>query len=206
MKYIEKKSEAQEFTQWKALANEDWQPAYSSLSGEIKQSVKSALMHEQGYICCYCEKELIDQESHIEHFRPQKDPLVDPLDFSNMLCSCQNNIAKGEPRHCGNLKGDWFDEDLLVSPLNSDCEKQFKYIGNGEIYPASSDNISAETTISKLGLNIPKLQDLRKKAIEPFLDDSLNEQELTAFVEGYLKQGSNDRFNVFHTTIQSIFT
>ncbi|MEM9009171.1 MAG: retron system putative HNH endonuclease [Cyanobacteria bacterium P01_F01_bin.86] len=107
MKYIEKTEEPRTFSDWKSLANEDWQPTYGSLSGTIKTDVKAALMAEQGYLCCYCERRLVEDDSHIEHFRPQSDPMVDPLDFSNMLCSCQNHLKKREPLHCGNLKGDW---------------------------------------------------------------------------------------------------
>lgn len=103
MKHIVKQGEPEAFLDWKALANEDWMPTYDDLAGETKKTVKGALMEEQGYICCYCERRLTDGDSHIEHFQPQSDPAVDPLDFSNMLCSCQNRIKKGEPRHCGNI-------------------------------------------------------------------------------------------------------
>jgi len=53
-----------------------------------------------------------------EHLYPEK-----ALDFYNMLCSCQNKLKKGEPRHCGNLKGD---DELPISPLDEDCERYFK--------------------------------------------------------------------------------
>ena len=91
MKHIIKCSEPQAFADWKDQANEDWQPDYDDLSGAPKEAVKEALMKEQGYLCCYCERRLTDDDSHIEHLRPQSDPAVDPLDFANMLCSCQNH-------------------------------------------------------------------------------------------------------------------
>lgn len=47
---------------------------------------------------------------------------------------------------------------------------------------------AAWETINRLGLNIPKLNDLRAKAIEPFLDESLEFQEMQQFVEGYLQK------------------
>lgn len=104
MKHIIKHQEPSEFLQWKANATEDWQPSYAQLSGSIKNSVKQALITEQGYLCCYCECRLRDEDSHIEHFRPQHNSSIDSLDYSNLLCSCQNNLKKGEPRHCGNLR------------------------------------------------------------------------------------------------------
>lgn len=205
MKYIVKQGEPDDFLDWKALANENWQPTYDDLSGAPKRAVKKALMTEQGYICCYCERRLTDSDSHIEHFMPQNDPAVDPLDYANMLCSCQNRIKKGEPRHCGNLKDEWFDQGLLVSPLTPECESRFSFTGDGGIQPTSEDDVAAATTIEKLGLGIPKLNDLRSKAIEPFLDESLSTDDLKTFVSGYLDRDAPGHFGEFWTTIRYLF-
>ena len=205
MKHIVKKKEPQAFTDWKALANEDWQPTYRGLAGNPKKAVKDALMVEQGWICCYCEQRLTDDDSHIEHFRPQSDPAVDPLDFDNLLCSCQNEIKKGEPRHCGNLKDNWFDTGLLVSPLDPNCENMFVFYGDGTIDPAADLNHAAIETIKRLGLDIPKLNDLRANAIEPFLDDELSIEEMKTFVSGYLRRDASGKFGEFWTTIRYLF-
>jgi len=205
MKYIGKTLEPQEFTDWKALANEDWQPTYDDLSGDPKKAVKDALMAEQGYLCCYCERRLTEPDSHIEHFQPQNDPGVDPLDFSNLLCSCQNQIKKGEPRHCGNLKDNWFDSDLLMSPLKPNCEDRFAFTGDGVIKPAADHDQVASVTITRLGLDIPKLNDLRAKAIEPFLAEGLSPEEMRAFVTGYLIRDTSGQFGEFWTTIRYLF-
>jgi uncharacterized protein (TIGR02646 family) len=204
MKYIIKQPEPQEFTQWKNQANDDWQPSYDDLSGSVKSAVKQALMQEQGYLCCYCEASLTE-DSHIEHLRPQSDPAADPLDFSNMLCSCQNNLKKGEPLHCGNLKGDWYVEALFVSPLDPTCEDRFKFTGDGQIDPVLQNDKAAMTAIEKLGLNIPKIRDLRRNAIEPFLDPNLSSDEFLAFVQGYLQIDAFGKFNPFWTTIKYLF-
>ncbi|MDF1580041.1 MAG: TIGR02646 family protein [Desulfuromonadales bacterium] len=205
MKHILKGAEPQVFTNWKSLANEDWQPTYSVLSGDTKRVVKEALMAEQCHICCYCERRLSEDDSHIEHFRPQSDPVVDPLDFGNLLCSCQVQVKKGEPRHCGNLKEDWFDPDLLVSPVDSSCEERFVFEGDGLIKPAAEQDAAAAETIKKLGLDIPKLNSLRRKVIEPFLDDRLSNEEFQAFVSGYLDKDTAGRFGEFWTTIRYLF-
>lgn len=205
MKHIMKNDEPQVFIEWKALANEDWQPTYSVLSGNIKRAVKEALMAEQGHICCYCEQRLADDDSHIEHFRPQHNPAVDPLDYCNLLCSCQKQIKKGEPRHCGNLKDDWFDPDLLVSPFDPSCEERFVFEGDGVIKPAADQDMAASKTINKLGLDIPKLNSFRGKVIEPFLDDGLSNEEFQAFVSGYLNKDTAGRFGEFWTTIRYLF-
>lgn len=206
MKHIVKQSEPPVFSEWKAMASDDWKPDYDdNFSGSVKRVVKKSLMAEQGYICCYCERRLTGNDSHIEHFKPQSDPDVDSLDYSNMLCSCQNRLKKGEPRHCGNLKGDWFDEKHLISPFNSSCEQRFIYTANGGIRPGNEDDKAAFTTMKNLGLDIPKLTDLRAKAIEPFLEADLTSDELKAFVTGYLQMTEEGMFGEFYTTILYLF-
>lgn len=205
MKHIIKQLEPRELTDFKAAANPDWTPTYRGLTGIAKNALKESLMKEQGYICCYCERTLTDDDSHIEHFKPQNDPSVDPLDFSNMLCSCQQKLTKGAARHCGNLKGGWFDSILLVSPLNRSCENKFGFRGDGTIYPID-DDVPVETTIEKLGLDIGKLNALRESAIEPFLDDTLSNEEFNLFVDSYLQTDSHGRYNNFHTTIRHLFS
>ena len=205
MKHIVKDQNTPDFDGWKASANGDWQPTYEDLSGTTKKEVKNSLMNEQGYICCYCERRLTDDGSHIEHFNPRSNNAFNPLDYANMLCSCQNRLEQGEPRHCGNLKGDWFDDQLLVSPLDPDCEVHFAYTADGNIKPAMKSDAAARMTIVKLGLNINKLKALRKKAIEPFLDENLSEREFSQFVSGYIRKNTGEMFGEFQTTIDYIF-
>lgn len=205
MKFIVKHEEPKAFIDWKAMANADWQPTYRDLRGNVKKTVKEALMSEQGGLCCYCERRLANNDSHIEHFRPQSDPVVDPLDFTNMLCSCQDQLKKGVPRHCGNLKDNWFDDSLLISPLDPSCESRFAFTGDGEISPELSTDIAASETITRLGLDIPKLDALRAGAIEPFLEESLSENEMRQFVSGYLQKDRNGMYGEFWMTIRYLF-
>jgi len=205
MKYIEKGSEPPELTEWKAKANEDWQPTYADLSGKTKKAIKRALIREQGAICCYCERQVVDADSHIEHLRPQSDPTTDPLEFCNMLCSCQSRLRKGEPRHCGNLKGDWFHETLLVSPLDPSCEGRFVYTADGAIYPRVARDRGAAETIKRLGLSIERLNGMRKGVIEPFLEPDLSAEEITRFVAGYLEPAEDGTLAPFPTTIRHLF-
>ena len=88
MKYILKRNEPQSFTDLKLRANVGWEPAYNTLSGDVKKAVKDSLIAEQGHICCYCECRITSINSHIEHFCPQSEQKVDPLDYSNLACSC----------------------------------------------------------------------------------------------------------------------
>jgi len=205
MKHIVKQPEPEAFSEWKAMANKDWMPTFSLLGGELKKGVKHALMAEQGFLCCYCERKLSDNDSHIEHFRPQHDPAVDPLDYDNMLCSCQNQLKKGEPRHCGNLKDDWFDAILLVSPFEPSCENRFAFLGDGSIKTALEQDQAASETIRRLGLNCPKLNALRKSALDFFLDETFSTEEVRTLIMAHLAKDSSGRYGEFWSTIRYLF-
>ena len=60
MKTIQKKSEPQELTDWKLAKPRKW----NDLKNPLKTIVKRALRREQGYICCYCERRLLESDSH----------------------------------------------------------------------------------------------------------------------------------------------
>lgn len=205
MKYIRKGPEPQVFTEWKDCANDEWHPTFATLGSTEKRAVKDALMDEQGHICCYCERQLTEGDSHIEHLRPQSLPGVDPLDFANMACSCQSNWRPREPRHCGQLKGDWYDPCLFVSPLDPDSESRFHFLGNGTILPAQAGDTGAAETIHRLGLGIPKLNAMRRSAIAPFLDPDLSPAEIARLAQAWLQPDEHGRFNEFYTTIRYLF-
>lgn len=202
MKHIVKQSEPQELLTLKASGNDDWIPSYSDLDGGAKVATKDALMAEQGYICCYCERRLTPDDSHIEHFKPQSDKSVDPLDYSNMLCSCQNILSKEEPLQCGHRKGN---VEIAISPLEPSCEARFSFTGDGRIDSATPDDTAAINTIETLGLAIPKLNASRAMTIEPFLESDLTEAEVRQFVSGYLQQDNQGSYGEFWTTIQYLF-
>ena len=101
MKHIVKGEEPQDLQNWKSSANENWQPTWDGLPGPVKRNLHSALMTEQGFICCYCGKRVSDADSHIEHFKPQVPCEADALAYANLLCSCQRQTERREPLHCG---------------------------------------------------------------------------------------------------------
>ena len=166
--------------------------------------MKLKLIKEQGYICCYCERSIITNNSHIEHFRPKSDRSVDSLDFSNLLCSCVKDKVAGDPLRCGHLKDNWFDPILLVSPFDLTCEIKFRYKPDGLISPADPNDQAAKETIDRLGLNTTELIALRKGAIEGFSnsDNPFSVSELQQAVTDYLQQDLQGRFSPFWTTIK----
>ena len=199
MKQIVKDDEPRDFEEWKAGDKMAHRPNWNRIPGPVRVSIHETLLREQGFICCYCESSISGDDSHIEHFRPRRfrERL---LDYENLHCSCQPEGVKGEPRHCGHLKGSWFNEELLVSPLEEGCARRFRYTGNGDIFPGMDGDAGAATTIRKLGLDLPKLRDLRAAAIDAFLDLSADE------IRRLLERPAGGRHLAFHTTIAQVLT
>jgi len=199
MRYIAKGAEPKEFTDWKLMENEDWKPTYNDLSGDVKKAVYSSLKAEQGHICCYCERELVAGDFHIDHLNPQCINAGDDLIYENFLCSCLDKTAKGDPLHCGKLKGDVVIE---VHPLLIDCYSKFEFTALGEIKGRGEE---VNRTIKTLGLDVKKLNDMRKLVIDPFLDPEIEEVEFRKFVQGYLQRSPTGRINPFHSVIMCLF-
>ncbi len=202
MKYIHKNGEPQSFTDWKQLANEDWQPSWLNFQEPQKSEVKNSLLEEQGSICCYCEKDIQNTESHIEHIKPRSNPdyCGAELEYGNLLCSCGPSQKKGAPSHCGDKKGDWFNEHDFITPLVLTCEDRFSYTAHGEIIPKRENDNAAIVTIEKLGLNISSLVALRKARIDVFLDPDIDADDQKAFLTNYTARNSDGGFNEFWTT------
>ncbi len=206
MKFIQKQSEPENFKKWK----EKTPMTFDHLNKEefrrpIKSPLKKSLMQEQGYICCYCESRIIENDSHIEHIKPQNlFPELD-LDYQNMLCSCIGNRIAGAPIHCGHLKDRWYDENLFVSPLDANCETRFKFKKDGSISSADKNDNAATQTINKLGLDIPKLNALRSAVINRFNSPDITNEELKKFVNDYLKKDVDQKWNPYWTTIRYLY-
>jgi uncharacterized protein (TIGR02646 family) len=207
VKYICKTNEPEFLTNFKAQANEDWQPTYEFLRGKDKQQVHHYLIAEQGHICCYCGGRIVHADSHIEHFQPQTDYPDLELDYFNLLASCQNQLIPREPRHCG-MGMSWFDDRLLVSPLIEDCEDFFEYTVDGQILPSrdTEKSVAAIRTIDRLNLNIPKLQATRAGAIEglyndPELELPFSDDEIQKLIHYYSQTDGNGMYQPYCQTI-----
>ncbi len=204
MRHIHKSAqEPQALADWKSMASPDWQPAYANMPSHVKRELKRLLMKDQQGLCCYCESRLRDNDSHIEHFRPQASYPELSLDFQNLLCSCQSNLRKGAPCHCGNAKGNWFDETLLISPLSPDCASRFRFTGDGHIHPADAHDQAARETIAHLNLDIPKLVARRQAALDTFLDPNLSDEDFSLFLQQCLSPDSEPPEYI--SAIRSVF-
>lgn len=189
MKLIVKGNEPQEVIDWKALANEYWQPNFDELSGPEKRAMRQSLLKEQGQICCYCNQDISDDDFHIEHFRPQEN--FEPLElvYNNLHVSCLKNKKPGTPSHCGDAKANWFDNTLTLSPLDNH-EASFKYLSNGDVEAA---NQNSGEMVTRLNLKDESLKAKRKAEIAGILDEDIIENA-----------SDNDLVTLYHRISQKI--
>jgi uncharacterized protein (TIGR02646 family) len=205
VKYIKKSEEPESFTVWKNLANEDWQPTWDDFRKPQKTDVHDSLLQEQGFICCYCGRRINTDDSHLEHLKPRTTYPQSALEYTNILASCQKDTVRKEPLHCGKIKDKWYDDNLMISPLDVNCAEFFRYTDDGQILATnnSEKQLAAETTIDKLALNIDKLKNLRAKSIEPILEiiNTITEEERQNLILGFSETNSKGYYEEFCAAI-----
>lgn len=173
MLYIQKENEPQFLSDFKRrYPQKDYD---SDEFAEHRSTLKKILIKEQKGVCAYCCGRITEEKSHNEHIEPRhpgKYVSNRTLDYTNIIASC-NNV-----RTCGNKKGNDYDENKFVSPLDENCEDKFTYYPDGEIE-------GDDYTIELLNLNDYELKNARKavfKALQ-FLDKDtiqmiyMNEEE-----------------------------
>jgi uncharacterized protein (TIGR02646 family) len=182
MRHIQKGDEPDFFREWKEGAGENWEPSWSTLQKPEKPELHRLLIGTQGALCCYCTERISELTSHIEHIRP-KDPKRFPelaLAYDNLLACCNGGARDTPPRqlHCDQIKSNWYDETLFISPLDPECEAVFRFTGRGEIIADDQHDrqVAAETTIKKLNLDCEKLNRSRREAIDAALSGLTAEQ------------------------------
>ena len=190
MKCVKKQLEPTTFIEWKAQENEEWQPSYATLQNPEKRSLHEALLTEQGHVCCYCGRAISLASSHIEHFQPQELREDLALEYENLHTSCIREVAPGAPLHCGHAKGSELTENLIISPMDADCEGRFLYSSqDGAIYPTDKEDVSATYMIRLLKLDVSFLQVRRAEALKNVFDndfvESATDEELTQLARAY---------------------
>ena len=129
-----------------------------------KDVLRSALVDEQGGICCYCCASIspVRNKMKIEHWKSQEHyPDLD-MDYKNMMAACMGNERKGtlkREQHCDTRKGA---QKLDLCPLSQygRVEGTLTYTGDGRI---KSTNEKFNRQIDHiLNLNHPKLRNGRE--------------------------------------------
>lgn len=180
MKHSRKRPTPNCLTDWLALANEDWQPSWGNFADPQKSETKESLLNEQEWVCAFCGREINAGGSHIEHFLPRSGFSEHHLDYANFFASCGPSGKTGAPQICGDTKGDWVPTDPVnLIPSHPDCEKRFRYDGNGAVNPANSSDQHVIDAIAALNLNETSLCQDRGKILAG-LEADIRAGEITA--------------------------
>ena len=191
MKYIVKSSSPASLDAYKTTAG----ACYNDMPQNVKEEVRKSLVSEQGGLCCYCGKRILpDYHSVIEHLLPKgiKQYSHLQLEYTNLLCSCDGGESdrtgktKAEKRKFPSFCDDKKNSRVLsLSPLEPTCEEQFSYDEEGHIY---GETDIAKEAIEILGLDCAPLVNLRKAAIEPYIELNLDETEWDMEIDGLYKR------------------
>ena len=202
MKRVVKGAEPRAFADWKAKANEDWQPSYGTLQNPEKRALHEALLAEQEGVCCYCGRAISLADSHVEHFRPQETYEELALEYDNLHASCIRETEPGAPLHCGHAKGSDLDQAKSVSPLDLDCERRFMYSAqDGAVFPVDKNDESAVYMVGLLKLDVTFLRDRRAEALKSVFDNqfvsSATDDELIKLAEAYRRPDADGHLTGF---------
>lgn len=169
---IEKKSEPNELI----FHKKQIQATFQNLPTATKNTIRTQLIKEQGYLCAYCMQRIENdgQKTKIEHWQCQDNYPEEQLDYNNILLACMGNEGcDSEDQHCDTRKAK---QELHCHPakrehqylLNTLC-----YLSNGEI--KSSDITLNGDLNDVLNLNYARLKDNRKAVLNALMK-SLNQQ------------------------------
>lgn len=126
-------------------------------------TLREYLIKEQKGLCAYCCCSIDLENSHNEHIEPRNPQGYasnKSLDYNNIVASCNGNInAAQSETSCGKHKGNSYDSNRFISPLDTQCETKFDYYPNGKI-------IGDEYTIDLLNLNSYRLKNARRAVYE----------------------------------------
>lgn len=194
MKHIEKKAPPESLETYKQEEN----AAFKRLPSPIKKALKLQLIDEQGGLCCYCGNRITYETSNIEHFKPKDDSLFPELqlEYSNLFSSCLGGQIDRQtnsrfPLSCDAKKNNSI---IDVCPTDPDCEEQFMYDDDGNIYGCSD---KARTAIAVLGLNNEVIKNRRKAAIDAYLGLGLTTDEWKSEIEHLSCRDKNGLFEPY---------
>lgn len=224
MKHIKKKPSPEAFELWKETyeaKNEPYNLAYlyehetgSNIWNALRSSahpqknyskaeLKEALVKEQGFICCYCNRAIdIDQQTEIEHFLPKAEFRKHTFEYTNLFASCNGFQKDPKPKDlcCGAKKGK---KMLPISPSDEAIINHFDFTIDGQIIGLTAVGIEI---IEILGLNIDKLVRLREVQIKNFLfldpfespvDDNFKSKEEATYEIKWLESLHEGKYEAF---------
>ncbi|MBQ9240144.1 MAG: hypothetical protein IJ164_02260 [Duodenibacillus sp.] len=155
MRYIRKSPPPKAFVEWRC-ANPD---NFSYADIPDKESLRRALIKDQGGLCAYTMKRITLENSHIEHFYPQSGPdKTKAVDYANLFA-----CYPGSGTHCSFgaiAKGDRL---LPCGPGSRHVEDRFLFGADGSI---TGKDPEASECISILNLQDPLLVEERRSVVD----------------------------------------
>ena len=143
----------------------------------LKDEIRKALLEDQGYICCYCMREINEENSRIEHWQCQKSHPTLILSFDNMLIACNGNHGNAPIKiTCDVCKAE---RDITINPKKHGlCERIINYEFRSGNISCSDEQYDDDICIT-LNLNCYDLQEQRKSTY-------------TGFVKAFTKKHNNN--------------
>lgn len=83
MKHISKHNEPEDFKEWKTKNPTATYDDLGHTTPSIKQILKNELLEEQGYLCCYCERSILNAQ-RAATLQPFLDPNLTVEDLESM--------------------------------------------------------------------------------------------------------------------------
>ena len=182
--------------------NLSWERFSRPDASDVKGRFGEFLREEQGFLCCYCEEEIVKGSCHIEHFKPKSCFPDYALDYFNLIASCNGCGTKGDLT-CGMKKRNIY-FPTLISPSDPTCETRFLYTADGQILPVDEKDENAWQTIALLGLNAPKLRRRREMVWQEIenLRTLFAPEDFSHYIELRLQKSAKGRFCEFWTTVR----
>lgn len=172
MRWIQKTSEPRELTEWRSKYNADINFGYDLLRKDstVITALVVLLLKEQGWLCAYTGIGIDENKFHIEHVKPQKHCTPDEtVSYGNVVACYPAPNPTCKTPYGADQKGHWPNKEessLFVSPLDRTSETRFQYRATGEVRATNKNDLAAETTIEKLGLNHRYIKGERKARIQ----------------------------------------
>ena len=186
MHYIRKKLSPDFFESEKSQQSFKDDPAWNNL--HCKTQLRFHLMNEQNQLCIYCERQIDENNTHIEHILAQTDNPQLRFNYSNLVVSCNGDQCKPivkdkyQPKNvhsCGHKKDDDLDIDKFLNPVKDvNIKKYFSYNKTTcAICCSGKESTKANYTINLLNLDNPRLNNERfnaRSALQTVLKQTTN--------------------------------
>ncbi len=204
MQKIDKGAAPKVLNQWRKK-NPTSRYTDEAMTHDVRQSIRTMALKEQGYLCAYCCVLLPNhKDCHNEHVEAQALSPNRTVDFSNIVVSCNTK------KQCGNAHGS---RPLPLTPLMDECETELKFMLSGRVTGLTN---RATEMIGALNLGDSAQQnraliEKRKQLIEALLwknyinpDDGLDDDALILLVIDNISQPVSGKLESFAPVLANI--